>query len=322
MIGIKAISTFFANSNVMVDEIPGRDIFNQNEASYFDDLGIDEIVQAEGMNSYDLALSASKRVLEDHQIDPAEVGMIIYIQDRLPEYFISSTSARLQHELNAENAISFSISDLGCTDMTMALKLAKEHLESNAGIKNVLICYGHKQYAATRFRYPVTINGDGGLAMVVSDCDVNQIVDIEIKSNGKYWDLFQVDYFDRSFDDYHEVCTNQRNYGFELPIVTKMNIAEINDIVLQRNNITLEDVDHFILQNLSQRAFDYTETSLNIKLTKSCNENLKRYGHLGPLDVIFNLKTGIESGDIKPGEKVLIMNNSPVAAWSSILVVV
>ncbi|MFT7032009.1 MAG: 3-oxoacyl-[acyl-carrier-protein] synthase-3 [Cyclobacteriaceae bacterium] len=320
MVGIKAISTFFSDSYLDVGEIQGRDVLSKEEREYFDGLGIDKICLAEGYSSYDIAKEACTQLLLENQIDSKSIDLIIYIQERLPEYFISSSAARLQFDLNAVNAVSFSIGDLGCTDMTMAIKLAKDQLVLNPAMKNVLICYGHKQYAASRFRYPVTINGDGGIAILVGRTNDNCIVDLEIKMNGKFWDLFQVDYFDKSFEDYVESCTNHRSYGFELPIITKMNLVDINVAVLKRNNLTFEDVDHFFLQNLSKRAYNYTESSLDIKLSDSCEENLRQYGHLGPLDVILNYKTAIESGKIKKGEKALIMNNSPVAAWSSILI--
>lgn len=319
MIGISAVSSFFSETALPIGEISGRENLAEEERVYFDGLGIENVREAQGYSAYDLTKSACEKLLDEHTVDPAEIDIIIYIKDRLPEYLISSSAARLQYDIKAVNAISFSIGDMGCADMTMAIKLAKEQLTLDTSINNVLVCYGHKQYTATRYRYPVTINGDGGIALLIGRTASNQIKDIEIKMSGKYWDLFQVDYLDKPFETYEEACTSQRNYGFELPIVTKMKIDEVNTSLLNRNSLELNDIDHYVLQNLSQRAYDYTESSLNIRLLSSCGENLKKYGHLGPLDVILNYQTGIDSGTIKKGDKVLIMNNSPVAAWSTIL---
>jgi 3-oxoacyl-[acyl-carrier-protein] synthase-3 len=67
-------------------------------------------------------------------------------------------------------------------------------------------------------------------------------------------------------------------------------------------------------------AFRFYEDLLKIKFAPVCYDNLKNYGHLGPMDIMLNLGSGIESGLFKKGELILLMDNSPVAAWGSILV--
>jgi 3-oxoacyl-[acyl-carrier-protein] synthase-3 len=48
--------------------------------------------------------------------------------------------------------------------------------------------------------------------------------------------------------------------------------------------------------------------------------NLGQYGHLGSADILLNYQLGLQAKMIKPGSRVLILNNSPVAAWSTILI--
>lgn len=320
MIGIKDIATFFPGEQVPAKEMPGIKRLPEQELAYFQGVGIDTIHISDEYDGYMLAKSAADLLMEKNNVQGDDIDLIIFIQCRLPEYFMSSSSARLQNEMKAGKALVFSISDLGCTDMTMALKLAKDHLIANQQAENVLICYGNKPYSPSRYRFPVTIYGDGGVALLVSRTEQNQLVDIDIHTDGKYWDLFKVEYKNKIFSEYKEECSSLRKYGFELAIESKIRFLHLNKNLLARNNWNRDEISHFILQNISLRAYEFYETAFDVKLSPVCKYNLRKYGHLGPADIMLNYQAGLEKGLFRPGEKVLIMNNSPVASWSSILI--
>lgn len=320
MIGIKDIVSFFPEKSIPTTEISGFGELTEQEQEYFKNVGIESVQVSEDFNGYPLAAAAAKKLLEGNKMNGNEIDLLILIQSRLPEYFMSSPAAHLQNELKAVNANVLSISDLGCTDMSMALKLARDFLVANPGSDNVLICYGNTPYSLSRYRYPVTIYGDGGVAVLVGISERNKIIDVNIKTDGKYWDLFKVEYRDKHFEDYKEVCTNTRSYGFELAIESKIRFAEINSNILNKNGLCTSDIRHYILQNISMRAFEFYETAFGVSLSPVCRYNLKKYGHLGPADIMLNYKTGIDKGIFKPNEKILIMNNSPVASWSAVII--
>lgn len=320
MIGIKDIATFFPVSTLSAADLPGGTALSADERAYFSTVGIEQVRVAEQDNGYALGKNAAMQLLEKNNIEGDDIQLIINIQSRLPEYFMSSSSAKLQSELHATNALVLAISDLGCTDMSMALKLAKDFLTANDAAEHVLICYGNKPYSPSRYRFPVTIYGDGGIAVLVGRTERNRIIDVDIRTEGKYWDLFKVEYLGKTFEQYQEVCTNHRRYSFELAIESKMRFAGLNNDILEKNELERADISHYILQNISLRAYEFYETAFGVKLSPVCKHNLQQYGHLGPADVMLNYKAGIESGLFRAGEKVLIMNNSPVASWSTILI--
>jgi 3-oxoacyl-[acyl-carrier-protein] synthase III len=260
--------------------------------------------------------------LKEQGVDPNSIDKIIFIKSRQPDHLISSEAARLKHDLKAEKALTYSISDLGCADISMALKLAKDYLIANRRANNVLIAYGHKQFAKYRFRFPVTIAGDGGVAVLVGKTEENKIVDIAIDTNGYYWDLFKIDYKEKHAAEYIEECSDQRKYGFELAIESKNRFKALNEKILAANNVDASAVSHYLLQNISNRAYEYYENAYGIKISNLCSMNLSQYGHLGPADVMLNYHLGVSNGMFQKGSTVLIMNNSPVAAWSSILMTV
>lgn len=319
MVGIQDIAMFFPTDEIETVDIPGRNLLSQEEIEYFNTAGIKSIHVSNDDDGYMLAKKATEKLLENTNCDGDDIDMIIFIQCRLPEFFMSSSAARLQDEIGAKNAMVYSISDLGCTDMSMALKQAKDFLTANEQAENVLICYGNKPYSPSRYRFPVTIYGDGGIALMVTRTKQNKLLDISIVTDGKYWDLFKVAYRNHKFSEYREECTDMRKYGFELAILSKMKFVELNGQLLENNDLSKENIDHFILQNISLRAYEFYETAFEVKLSPVCKYNLGKFGHLGPADILFNYQTGLNNGLFNRGDKVLIMNNSPVASWSSIL---
>lgn len=320
MIGIQSIKTYTPGTPISVHNLQEKETLSESELAYFTTCGVDTVYDSGTISSYELAKGACEKLLQETGTEASSIDLIIYLQSRMPEHFISSECTRLQHEIKAPNALSFAISNLGCADSSMALKLAKDFLVANRKAGNVLICYGNKLFSNYRFRNPVTIIGDGGVAALVTKTFDHHITDIQIQTNGHYWDLFKLEYQNRSFDQYREECSDLRKYGFELAIESKNRFKEINDSMLLRNGLALQDINHFMLQNISSRAYDYYQSAFDIRISAICAMNLARYGHLGAGDIFLNYQTGMESGLFQKGEKVLIMNNSPVAAWSSILI--
>ena len=256
----------------------------------------------------------------DTGIDVQKINLIIYIRSRVPKYFVSSDAARLQFETRSTNALAYSLSDLGCADISMALKMAHDFLRANTSSENVVIAYGCKSSTKSRFRYPVTINGAAGMAILVSRTKKNGFVDFNFKINGRYWDLFHIDFRNKLYEDYEETCTDQRKYYFELALESRDHFKRLQEKLFARNSLSVGDINHYILQNISFRAYEYYETAFDISISPVCKQNLEKFGHLGSGDVMLNLLAGTEGKKFHTGEKILILNNSPAAAWSCILI--
>jgi 3-oxoacyl-[acyl-carrier-protein] synthase III len=320
MIGIKAIKPYIVGEKVSTRDLPEASALQGPELEYFRNCGIESIVDSGSISSFDLARGASEQLLQETGVEPDKIDVIIYIKSRTPDYLISSEATRLKHAIKAERAITFGLTDLGCADISMALKLSRDFLLANRRYNNILIAYGNKQFSSSRFRYPVNILGDGGIAVLIGRTEENKIIDIQLDANGSYWDLFRLNYRSTTSDNYKEECSDVRKYGFELAIESKNRFDELNKNILASSGLSKADIDYYLLQNISARAYDYYESAFGIKISPVCRMNLTQYGHLGSADIMLNYHTGVSSGIFQKGSRILIMNNSPVAAWSSMLV--
>jgi 3-oxoacyl-[acyl-carrier-protein] synthase-3 len=164
------------------------------------------------------------------------------------------------------------------------------------------------------------VQGDGGFACLVSKGAGCLLIDQQMESNGAYWDLFKIDYDGKPRDQLREECRDLRSYGFELAVESQMRFSRMNEKLLKKHNLAYQDIRHVILQNISRRAYAVYGDLVQGTISPVCAQNLAQYGHLGCADVFLNLRLGLESGLFRTGERVLIMNNSPAAVWTSFLI--
>ncbi len=320
MSGFAAIAAHLPGATVRVSDLPELPELDEPSRHVFESLGIDTVQVDEGSDGADLAAAAAAEALSSAGIAPSDVDALVVVQGRVPALLMTSEATRVQAEIGATRAMTFSVADLGCVSISSAFVVGSALLDSHPEWANVLIAHGSKPPSPRRFRYPVTVNGDGGVAVVMTRDGSPRILDVALETNGEYWDLYRVDFKDKPFRDWVEECKSLKTYSFKLAIESRNRFAALNESVLARAGKSLADVDHFMMQNLSAGAFRFYEEFFRIEFAKACKTNLARYGHLGSMDVPLNLHTAIETGEVSPGDLVLVMNNSPVAAWSTMLV--
>lgn len=317
---ISAIATSMPERFTAVEDLPEIPGLTEIEAQNLRGVGIDTVGDDPELDAAALAARAAAAALGDAGLSPAEVSALILVQARVPEYFMASEATKVQAALGVSEAMTFTVADLGCVSISAALLTAKSLLAGDDRIDNVLIAHGSKAPTPRRYRHPVTVNGEGGIALAMGRDGDLELVDISLETDGTYWELFRVRYRDIPHSQWYEECTSTKDYSFRLAIESRNRFTRMNDELLARNGLSAGDVDHYVMQNLSAGAFQFYEDHFKIAFAKACRTNLQRYGHLGSMDVVLNLHTAISSGEFGAGDLVLVMNNSPVAAWSSMLV--
>jgi 3-oxoacyl-[acyl-carrier-protein] synthase III len=286
-----------------------------------DGFGIETVAEAPpAAGSSELAARAVRELLAGNGLTGDDIDVLMVIGGRVPEYFVASEGTRVQHEAGLTSALSFTVSDLGCAASSIALLTAKALLTATPAWRRIVVAHGCRPPGPRRLRRPVTVNGDAGMAVLVEPDGGPRLLDVLVETDGRYWDLFRVDFRDRPPEQWQEVCTDEARYSFTLAVESQQRFKQLNQRLLERNGLTTADVDHFVMQNLSEGAYRFYEDALGVTFAKSCRDNLRRFGHLGPVDVLANLDTGLQSGEFAPGDIVLVMNNSPVAAWTSMLI--
>ncbi|MER5638836.1 3-oxoacyl-[acyl-carrier-protein] synthase III C-terminal domain-containing protein [Kitasatospora sp. NPDC002227] len=314
MFGISEIVTILPEKRVSAAEVAEREDLAATDREILERLGIESVREAEGRPATELATEAA-RLLADRS-----AAAFLLVGGRYPELLTASEATRAQRDSGLTDGLAMGVSELGCVSVSAALMVGRGLLAADPALPGVVLAHGNRPPGSRRYRRPVTVNGDGAMALRLARDGALRIVDIALETNGDYWDLFQVDYLGKPFAEWQEACADLRRYSFSLAVESKKRFARMNEELLGRQGLAMEDVDHFVTQNLSLGAFDFYEQSFDISLAAACRSNLRAYGHVGSTDIALNLQTGLAEGEFRTGDLVLVMNNSPVAAWSSMLV--
>lgn len=317
MVAISMISTVLPAARVRVCELAEWDELTDSDREVIRHLGIEEVRDAGEEHAAGLAITAVSGL---RRASDGPLGAFILVGGRFPELLMASEATRIQRAAGIDGSVAFGVSELGCVSVSAAILAASGLLAGDQGLPGVVLAHASTPPGPRRFRKPVTVNGDGATAVQLSRDGALRIIDITIETNGDYWDLFHVDYIDQPYDEWREVCTDMRKYSFTLGVESSRRLARMNQQVLARQGLSIEDVDHFITQNLSVGSFAFYEQQFGISIAAACRQNLRAYGHLGATDIPLNLQAGMNSGEFRKGDLVLVMNSAPVAAWSNMLV--
>jgi 3-oxoacyl-[acyl-carrier-protein] synthase-3 len=100
---------------------------------------------------------------------------------------------------------------------------------------------------------------------------------------------------------------------------SRLRLGQLVEGVLADAGVERSAVRATLMQNVTASAFTFYEQLLGLPIHDVCRDNLRRLGHLGAMDVVLNLQHLLASGDVATGDLVLVLNNSPVAAWAATL---
>lgn len=281
-------------------------------------LGVEQIRVSCELDAVEMAAEASKSAINHAGLTDADIDVIIYLPSRIPTHFISSDATRLQNLLGATNASCFSVGDLGCASINASLYVAQHILNSDLNVKHVLISHGSASLP-NRYRKGVSVSGDAGMGIILSRDVGHKILSTKMHTEGRYWDLYRAEFRNILDGAYEEVCSNE-TLKFQLALSSRNRYKDLLHEISASFEHGTPNLNHFVMQNLSIPAFKFNEEAFSIRFSNSCYTNCRQYGHLGPIDVMLNFFTGVESGEFGRGQNICIMNNSPVASWGVILV--
>lgn len=322
-VAVRSAAWHVPEKTVAVPELAELAALTEGERRTCLALGIESVRADETLDAAALGERAAREALDRAGTAARDLGGLVVVEPRAPRTLLSSEATRLQHLLGAERAVTFTVGGLGCVSLTPALLAARGLMCADRDLGDVLVVHGSKPAAAGRYRHPVTVNGDGGQALLLSPGDSGpapvRLLDIAQETNGEHWDLFHVEYRDRPADQWREVCRDLSTYSFRLAMEGRGRLSGLLESLLERNGLKPDGIRGYVSQNLSAAGFTFTEESLGIEIMSVCRENLRRYGHLGPNDVFLNLYTAIERGELSEGDHAVLINVSPVAAWSVLL---
>ncbi|HEX6355505.1 3-oxoacyl-[acyl-carrier-protein] synthase III C-terminal domain-containing protein [Actinophytocola sp.] len=312
-IGIGAIHCVLPTDRTAVRELPEFGSLSHEETEFAEGCGIAGIGEFLNRTATDLAVRACQELAEADQVDP---DVLLLVGARAPDVLLGSDVCRVQKEADVSRSFAFTVDGLGCTGSSAAWALARDLLVADPDRQSVLITHGSRPTGMDRIRYPVTVIGDGAYAMTIQR-DARPVLRAHrMQTDGDFHDLFGVDYKQAPWYEWREECSSPDRYSFELALQSRLRLGKLVTQVLADAGVRKDQVAATIMQNVTASAYDFYESLLDLSIHPVCRDHLRDYGHLGAMDVVLNLDRLLRGGELRTGDLVLVLNNSPVAAWA------
>ena len=312
-VGIGAIRCVLPRQRVAVTDLPDHASLRPEEAEFVGSSGVATVGVFPDATTSELAVRACRELLERDRVEP---DVLVLVAPRAPEVLLGSEACRVQAESGLGATWSFTLDGLGCAGSSAGWGLARDLLAGDPARRGVLIAHASLPTALERVRYPVTVIGDGAYAMTMVRGGRPVLRAHRLETDGTFHDLFGVDYKRAPWYEWREECSSPDRYRFELAMNSRLRLGRLVDAVLADAGIGKADVAATLMQNVTASAYEFYESLLGLPIHPVCREHLAEYGHLGPMDVVLNLDRLLASGQLERGQFVLVLNNSPVAAWA------
>ncbi|MFE5297083.1 3-oxoacyl-[acyl-carrier-protein] synthase III C-terminal domain-containing protein [Streptomyces sp. NPDC056632] len=314
-IGLGRIHCVLPERFVTPDELPEAPELDAAGRDFLTACGIDTV----GVIEESAGVLAARATTEFVTAHGARPDVLLHVGARSPDVLLGSDACHAQAAAGLPGAFAFTLDGLGCTGSSAAWGLAADLLRADPARRQVLVTHASRPTGVDRIRPPVTVTGDGAFALTVERGGRPVLRAHRAETDGTFHDLFQVDYKQAPWYEWREECASPDRYRFELALHSRERLGRLVDEVLADAGVPRTAVATVLMQNVTASAFDFYEALLGLPVHGVCRDNLARYGHLGAMDVVLNLRDLLTKGEVAPGGLVLVLNNSPVAAWAATL---
>ncbi|MDD4546807.1 MAG: ketoacyl-ACP synthase III [Oscillospiraceae bacterium] len=278
-------------------------------------------IAADDMPTSYLATQAGKRALEDANIKPEELDLII-VSTVTPDQFFPSTACIVQNNIGAVNATAFDIS-AACSGMIYAMSMAEQHIKTGF-FKNALIIAADTLSKITDWqdRNTCVLFGDGGGAFVLSEVEEGGILSIQIGSDGTGYKhltcpacFFTPEDIEKRDGKKH---TAWMNGGEVFKYAVKI-MPYALEKAMEKAGVTAEQIDWFVPHQANLRIISVAARKFNIDMDKFI-VTLEKFGNTSASSIPIALDISIKSGKIKKGDKLAMAAFGGGLTWGSAVV--
>ncbi|SCY94661.1 3-oxoacyl-[acyl-carrier-protein] synthase-3 [Flavobacterium anhuiense] len=266
-----------------------------------------------------LAIQAAKDLIAKANIDPLEIDMII-MATATPDMMVASTGVYVATEIGATNAFSYDL-QAACSSFLYGMSTAAAYVQSGR-YKKVLLIGADKMSSIVDYtdRATCIIFGDGaGAVLFEPNYEGLGLQDEYLRSDGVGRDFLKIPAGGSLIPPSEETIKNrQHNIMQDGKTVFKYavtNMADASELILQRNNLTNQDVDWLVPHQANKRIIDATAGRLELDESKVL-VNIERYGNTtsGTLPLVL---ADFEN-KLKKGDNVIFAAFGGGFTWGSI----
>ncbi|HYJ10754.1 MAG TPA: ketoacyl-ACP synthase III [Polyangiaceae bacterium] len=246
-------------------------------------------------DALEMALRAARRALSQAEVDALSLDFVI-LANWSERRYVPDLAPRVQHALGATRAFAFDVG-CACAGFIYGLTVAHGYLQ-NPRFRRGLVLASDRSTRRIRPKTRATlVFGDAAAAMVV-ERDAPRgahLLDYELRTDGSHNQIMAVD-----AAGFLNPNIKQR----ELNQLAGRSLASVSRAVLERNRLTLDDVDWILPHSGTAGVQAMLAEYLGAAPEKTLN-NLAAVGNVASASIPVALDHFIKQGLLKPGQRVL-----------------
>ncbi len=309
--------------------LPPRRVTNQDLANELAQRGIETsdawIVERTGIHarhfadpqvtSSDLALEASRRALEAAGCQAQDLDLIIFATST-PDMVFPSAACILQNKLGANGCPAFDVQAV-CSGFVYALTVADAMIRAGSARRALVV--GAEVFSRIldfNDRTTCVLFGDGAGAVVLEASDTPGILASDLHADGKYVDILCVPGTvsgGQVLGDPLLKMDGQAVFKLAVGVLEKAARAALDKAGLQD-----VDIDWLIPHQANIRIMQGTSKKLKLPLQKLV-VTVDQHGNTSAASIPLALDHGVRSGQILPGQTLLLEGVGGGFTWGAVL---
>ena len=229
-----------------------------------------------------LAIQAAKDLIEKKQLDPHSIDLVL-VATATPDLLVASTAAYVASEIGATNAFSYDL-QAACSSFLYGMSTAAAYIEAGR-YKKVLLIGADKMSSIIDYtdRATCIIFGDGaGAALFEPNNEGYGLQDEYLRSDGIGRNFLKMEAGGSLLPASVETVQNKQHHVYQDgKTVFKFavsNMANAATKVMERNELTANDIDFFVPHQANKRIIDATAQRTGVDPEKVLS-NISSYGN-------------------------------------------
>lgn len=253
--------------------------------------------------SSDMGAAAVSKLLEKKGIDPLEIDLLI-CGTVTPDMVFPSTANIISDKCGLKNAWSFDV-NAACSGFIYALTTGSQFIETGK-YKKVLVVGVDKMSSIIDYEDRTTciIFGDGGGVVLLEPNEEGfGVLDSILHSDGSGRQFLYQPAGGSALPASHETVDKRLHFvkqeGQQVFKFAVTNMADVSARIMEKNNLTSEDVDWLVPHQANLRIIDATASRMGLSPEKVMI-NIEKYGNTtaGTLPLcLFDWESKLKKGD-------------------------
>ena len=229
-----------------------------------------------------LAIKAAEDLIEKKGLDPSEIDMVL-VGTATPDMNVASTAVYVASQIGAVNAFGYDL-QAACSSFLYAMSTAAAYIESGR-YRKVLVIGADKMSSIVDYtdRTTCIIFGDGaGAALFEPNEEGLGLQDEYLRSDGVGREFLRIEAGGSLLPTSEDTLKNRQHYiqqeGKTVFKYAVSNMADASEKLLQRTNLTNEDIDWLAPHQANKRIIEATARRINLDKDKVMI-NIQNYGN-------------------------------------------